>query len=956
MGLVGKKKIVVDRDIYADVFVPGGAAAPDNADFTVDQQQSKYIFQHNSKYFEAPTKDKLRIALGKNWDYKEEGDVNKKIFSNKWGPLHVFYGNPIEMLPCEYSEQLIEDPEELETHLGVAYKDRVLLRGYGDKNGPEDKPEFNWIHYLKTGAYANDTAHSPLINTNTYFYDHYYESQAPFTPYELLSKQVHGGAFFADYKTYYNERLNSKNYEQTLNGLTEVHNSIPSIYGFLKILSNEHVIQNNNFNFIDLLTEIYEDATQNDDIYGVLQKRALEALISYYGFVDPKIYPPADPKNAFNDTFGKIITMNYDTTDADALFEDYVNRWSYVLMKKMKNQITMPEGADTALENILSNLAFSPNIFKIYDKLEKYKKHFPFYSEIEFTAEKSTLVGDLMKKLFMTRFMSYELAASTEDAYPDADIVTPAQLFDALGFSNAINDLQFYDFSGEDLYSDLSNAQPEISSGAVSAALTKRTINLPLLLQRWMAFDTYWPAFGEALSEQNPEGAPFLDVRKYTTFFSDDVNEAANIDSSCNTIFKKIFGASFQAKIADIYNQNKRSFHDIINGVPAYHEDIFYRIEKIRTLESPPAGAPASEVVQNIFIPNTSDLNIVKYVDTQLKYGNTANYKYNVYAERIVFGARYKYRWATAENVPHPDTYQNFFTAGGMSPGELLQAMEADNNNYIVDGMIIQYPGLEDKFDVTTAVRVDLQPSIKIIEDKIFSTPDIFIMDSPPPPPDVNIVPYRAINNQIKIMLDGVINRFRAKPVVILETDNAEFDRIKRAQLVVDGTGNPLEDGKIEFGSDDPVTGFQIFRTETKPTRYTDFELYHQLDSSVFEEFILPNRKYYYIFRAVDARGHFSNPTEAYEVELIDEKGAVKPIIRTIEIKPKELKTMVKECQKYIYLKPALKQLYFSDDLGSNGIFSDSTTKKRYKMRVTSKGSGKKIDINFSLKKKLTTN
>jgi len=51
MGLVGKKKIVVDRDIYADVFVPGGAAAPDNADFTVDQQQSKYIFQHNSKYF-----------------------------------------------------------------------------------------------------------------------------------------------------------------------------------------------------------------------------------------------------------------------------------------------------------------------------------------------------------------------------------------------------------------------------------------------------------------------------------------------------------------------------------------------------------------------------------------------------------------------------------------------------------------------------------------------------------------------------------------------------------------------------------------------------------------------------------------------------------------------------------------------------------------------------------------
>ena len=968
MGLVGKKKIVVDRDIYADVFVPGGAAAPDNADFTVDQQQSKYIFQHNSKYFEAPTKDKLRIALGKNWDYKEEGDVNKKIFSNKWGPLHVFYGNPIEMLPCEYSEQLIEDPEELETHLGVAYKDRVLLRGYGDKNGPEDKPEFNWIHYLKTGAYANDTAHSPLINTNTYFYDHHYESQAPFTPYELLSKQVHGGAFFADYKTYYNERLNSKNYEQTLNGLTEVHNSIPSIYGFLKILSNEHVIQNNNFNFIDLLTEIYEDATQNDDIYGVLQKRALEALISYYGFVDPKIYPPADPKNAFNDTFGKIITMNYDTTDADALFEDYVNRWSYVLMKKMKNQITMPEGADTALENILSNLAFSPNIFKIYDKLEKYKKHFPFYSEIEFTAEKSTLVGDLMKKLFMTRFMSYELAASTDaasvaDQTLGANIVTSAQLS---GVDTAINDLQFYDFSGEDLYSDLSNAQPEISSGAVSAALTKRTINLPLLLQRWMEFDPYWShldtaiAVGELINPANPP----LDVRKYTTFFSDDVNEPPNIDDSCNTIFKNLFGPAFQAKIAEIYNQNRRSYQDILNGRPAYYEDIFYRIEKIRIQDG--WNGTSQIPTQNIFIPNTSDLDIVKYVDTQVKYGNTEHYKYNVYAERLVFGSRYKYHWANEFNEPHPAGYNNFsgdeIYLDGASGDSLADAFDADPDDYLVDGLTIQYndPGLEQSpFETTIALRVDIVPSIKIIEDKIFSTPDIIILDNPPPPPEVNIVPYRAVNNQIKIMLDGVINRFRAKPIVIMDTDIAAFDKIKKAQLVIDGSGNPLEDGKVQFGSDDPVQGFQIFRTTVRPGRYTDFELHQQIDSQdlgVYEEFILPNKKYYYIFRALDSRGHFSNPTEVYEVELIDEKGAVKPIIRTIEIKPKELKTMTKECQKHIYLKPSLKQLYFSDELEDGGVFSDSSKKKRYKMRITSKGSGKKIDINFSLKKKPTTN
>jgi hypothetical protein len=482
-----------------------------------------------------------------------------------------------------------------------------------------------------------------------------------------------------------------------------------------------------------------------------------------------------------------------------------------------------------------------------------------------------------------------------------------------------------------------------------------------------MEFDPYWSKLDETLAQAGLlTGIDnlLLDVRKYTTFFSDDVNEPPNIDDSCNTIFKNLFGPAFQAKIAEIYNQNRRSYQDILNGRPAYYEDIFYRIEKIRIQDG--WNGTSQIPTQNIFIPNTSDLDIVKYVDTQVKYGNTEHYKYNVYAERLVFGSRYKYHWADEFNEPHPEEYNNFsgdeIYLDGASGDSLADAFDADEEDYLVDGLTIQYnePGSEQSpFETTIALRVDIVPSIKIIEDKIFSTPDIIILDNPPPPPEVNIVPYRAVNNQIKIMLDGVINRFRAKPIVIMDTDIAAFDKIKKAQLVIDGSGNPLEDGKVQFGSDDPVQGFQIFRTTVRPGRYTDFELHQQIDSQdlgVYEEFILPNKKYYYIFRALDSRGHFSNPTEVYEVELIDEKGAVKPIIRTIEIKPKELKTMTKECQKHIYLKPSLKQLYFSDELEDGGVFSDSSKKKRYKMRITSKGSGKKIDINFSLKKKPTTN
>ena len=113
-----------------------------------------------------------------------------------------------------------------------------------------------------------------------------------------------------------------------------------------------------------------------------------------------------------------------------------------------------------------------------------------------------------------------------------------------------------------------------------------------------------------------------------------------------------------------------------------------------------------------------------------------------------------------------------------------------------------------------------------------------------------------------------------------------------------------------------------------------------------------PNTKYYYTFRAVDSHNHISNPTPVYEVELIDEKGAVKPHIRMISIDVKEKKTHAKDCQKYIYLKPPLQQMYFSEDSDVDSLFSDDTKKKKYKMRLTSKGSGKKIDINFSFLKK----
>ena len=409
-----------------------------------------------------------------------------------------------------------------------------------------------------------------------------------------------------------------------------------------------------------------------------------------------------------------------------------------------------------------------------------------------------------------------------------------------------------------------------------------------------------------------------------------------------------------------------------MDGKPAYTEDIFYKIRK----SVKPAGSDTFRVIQTILVPNTSELDLVKFIDTQLKYETAATYKYDVFAMRVVFGSKYRYMWmndnGNYENVPHTAdlppgsivnpggaadedqygvgsdfTYNDSSDNGSGTPqsesstistGTGADTDETTNTEAIAAG---SFPK---DINLYANLRVEVEPSIKLIQDKIFSTPEIFIMDKPPVTPDINIIPYRAVNNRVKMLITANVDSYRDIPIILLDEDKEEFEKVKAAQISYDG--------KVEFGSDNPTTRFQIFRTQTRPTKYTDFELYQDINSTVYEESILPNTKYYYTFRAVDAHNHLSNPTPVYEVELIDEKGAVKPIIRTISMEQKEEKSATKAAQRYIYLKPSQKQLFFSKSEEVDSVFSSETKKKKYKMRLISKGSGKKIDVNFSFRKK----
>ena len=981
--LVGKKKVLVDASAFVNIYRHPEGYSDENSSLAPNVPQ-KSMF--DGVYLSLPSEvDKVRAYIGKNWDHRKkqpapeassigaasESQLNEplveKQFDNNWGSINLFLEHPLKLDVCDPSPKAI-DWQAAAGPVAVPKIDSTQ-----DKITLECNPiakstnTANWVYFVKTGIVSQGASYSPVVDTTRFFYDHYHETHLPFTPDELISKQPVGKSYFADFKTSYSERIRSNIFEDVTGLRDDIQNSMPTPYGFLNLITNQALLENESFDLSQLLVQIQAYFTKYDNIPEIkkgiynylLAKFPLETLVTLYGVL---ILDNGQGNNKSFKIIEKLITLDHEKHDVKGLFETYLDSYSSVIGASPNPDLYSDKFGNIddffahirALENKFRTLIFSPDVIPIMDKVEKYKKLFPFSVELEFGAKLSTSLGDSMKKFFMTRFMSHVLA-SKFSRLPNEE----EQFFPLIG-GDMFNQgaLGFINYTQEDIYKVLDNkTELEYSlSPSRSGVVTKPVTSLTSAVWEWLQASNFYQ---EYKAEENT-----TEIRNYTTFFKHGTDEPVNLDTLENTVFKKLFGSAFYGKIADIYNQKGRTYQQILDGVPAYTEDLFYRIKKERKLTN---EGSEWQMVQNILIPNTSDLDIAKYVDTQLKYSSHATYRYTVYTHRVVFGSAYRYHWPDQDNgLEQPDGENPYGPANPLNTAsdgpqkgsefwfnDITKSEDTTGGvQDIIDPFTGEVIGQVDlgtvinssRFTATFNVRV--HPSIQIIEDKLFETPEILVMDRPPVRPDINIIPYRAVNNRVKMLLTGNVDRSREKPIIILESDKEEFKKVEASQLSFDG--------KVEFASDDSVQTFQIFRILEKPTVYSDFSgaLYKELDSFVFEEKILPNTKYYYTFRAKDPHGHVSNPTEVYEVELIDEKGAVKPIIRLVSMEPAENKTNIKECQKYIYVKPALKQLYFSEDPEVDSIFSQQNKKKKYKMRITSKGSGKKIDINFSFIKK----
>jgi len=638
-------------------------------------------------------------------------------------------------------------------------------------------------------------------------------------------------------------------------------------------------------------------------------------------------------------TLRPLQTQEKDYEEVVGTFgNQYLDAWSSVINKYSSNVTNDSELTKVALK--FKNIIYSLDVLKNEDTNIS-KKSFPFYNEINFNTDTSNQVADILKssKLFDLLVVLY--SGYTQGFFPDE------------GYVEMVNFHPYQELI--ETTTGVGNQTAIISSDDTQFPLSKvgtsyRTFDFETLIEELLKIETV-PALSAAISQAITAGGETYD-QSYDIFKGDP-------------LAKLISKMTFMSNYASFIKNNLRTYEDIATGVPAYSETLFYRVEKTDS---------TGNIIQNFYVLNDSELENVNLIDTQIKYGK--EYNYQIYAIQLVLGNEYYYAQG-----PPPIATDKFGPTG------------VSQNPYQV--------GKEYRFNLDAISK----QSIKLIELPYTGKKSIKAQEQPPVPPEINFVPYRNIDNKILITFNVGIGEYYDSYIPITGEDS---DIIENSSIVDNK-------GQVLFKTEGDVTGYEMFRiSEVEmpdgPKSYSDFGtkdsvkrvlLNRELGEPTFIDTLQPNTKYWYTFRTNDKKHSssemfpdFSNPTDVYEIQLINNSGAIYLIMQTYDIgffdKQRLLlqKTKTKTMRKYLHIKPSFEQTILNSDPEFGGsdytkaamvestkdyvekdknddvsefklgykeksIFgnSDNDTNNRFKVRLTSKKTGRRIDIFLRFKK-----
>mgnify|MGYP003627474525 CR=1 FL=1 len=369
----------------------------------------------------------------------------------------------------------------------------------------------------------------------------------------------------------------------------------------------------------------------------------------------------------------------------------------------------------------------------------------------------------------------------------------------------------------------------------------------------------------------------------------------------------------FRGALDGLLEKHGRTYEEIINGTPAYSEVLMFKITKYLTSNT---TAP----VQEFYFYNAGDetSGVQTFIDTQVKYDQ--EYQYAVTAYCAVVGSKYQY------------------SAAATTTGEFT---------------------------------VNVRSSIRLYEIPLFSSTGRIVM---PPPyyPHSHIEQIKGITTAMLFSFDTQVGETYEVPLSLTDKELES-----NTQLLSDETRS--FEGQILYRSIAAMSGVQVYRTDVPPNSYEDFkgnlfktlstdiDLVSDLTAGSVAKILKqrPNEKFYYMFRALGPHQETSKPSPVYEVELYSDGGVAYPITRLYEFGQDLSKTTTKTMKNLLRITPRITQALVNEQasglLDENGnaqapvqnnivlgLEDEVLFGKKFKIRITSKKTGKKMDLNIT--------
>lgn len=555
----------------------------------------------------------------------------------------------------------------------------------------------------------------------------------------------------------------------------------------------------------------------------------------------------------------------------------YLDQWSRTYGD------SIAKGSASYLAKKYENVLMPTGDMDMFASQNQKKELFPMWMNVEFTTDSRTSFAEALKDTQLASTFQADLLDAVLESnltqtptFEARKITRPAATADNIGATGTITNTYFSaparkTFDIEDWYSNIAN-----STGTLNDM-----------------FDGYDTA--------------------NSTFVGTYNNETKISNDPKFNLFKSLMAVILTGKLKEIVNNQQRTFSQLMQGEKCQHETVLYRITKHEGTEA--TGTP----VQTFYLPNSNDIDVYQYIDTQVKYNK--QYTYTIHGYELIIGTKYRHL------------------------------------NILTDTQYGKYALLE----------TEVAPSLKLMEIPVYQV-TTKVLDEPPVMPDVQFVPFRGINNKMRILMNGSAGRHVMMPEIIQSAEQQQIDEFRKVQNVMN------DKLPIVYETDDYAQFFQVWRMERKPRSYRDFDgnlrevvstdvnvnTQQKATSATFDDKLKPNKKYYYCVRSVDNHGHISYPTPIYEVEMVDDKGSIYPLVKTVEFAEKVPRQSGRGMKRYMHIVPAMAQTLVNkhksglDEADSAlgmkpilGLPDETIWGKKFKIRLTSKSTGKKIDLNL---------